>query len=219
MNALPRILIVDDHPVVRLGLTLALERAGGFAVCGEAGDVASARESVTRLRPDVVVLDLGLGGRDGVELVCELRALHPAGKILVFSALPELTYARRVFQAGGHGYLMKDEGAEHVPAALETLARGERYASAAVRAALFQEFAGGAAPLGPRDPVATLSARELQVLRLLAAGRALGDIARELKLSVKTGGTHRERLKNKLGVDTARDLVRVADELLRQGRV
>src|SRR5205823_2863014 len=114
---------------------------------------------------------------------------------------------------------MKDEGAEQVPAALATIARGERYASAAVQAALFQEFARSTAPLDPRDPVATLSARELQVLRLLGAGRTLGDIARELTLSVKTVGTHRERLKNKLGVDTAHDLVRVADELLREGRV
>jgi len=219
MNAVPRLLIVDDHPVVRLGLTLALERAGGFAVCGEAGDVASARESVSRLRPDFVLLDLGLGGRDGVELMRELLALHPAAKVLVFSAFPELTYARRVFEAGGHGYLMKDDGTEQVPAALATIARGERYASAAVQAALFQEFARRAAPSGPRDPVATLTARELQVLRLLAGGRALGDIARELKLSVKTIGTHRERLKNKLGVDTARDLALVADELLREGRV
>jgi two-component system invasion response regulator UvrY len=219
METIATVLLVDDHPVVRLGLTLALQRAGGFDVCGEASDVVSARDSVARLRPDFVVLDLGLGGRDGVELLREIVAMHPAVKVLVFSALPEQTYARRVFQAGGHGYLMKDDGAEQVPAALATLARGERYASVAVQAALFQEFARGATPLDARDPVATLSARELQVLRLLAAGRAIGDIASELALSVKTVGTHRERLKDKLGVDTARDLERLAGELLRTGRV
>jgi len=219
VGALPRVLLVDDHPVVLLGLTLALERAGGFVVCGEARDVASARESVARLRPDFIVLDLALGARDGVELVRELAALHPAGKILVFSALPELTYARRVFAAGGHGYMMKDDGAENVPAALATLTHGERHASPAVQAALFQAFTAGAKPLDGHDPIASLSTRELQVLRLLAAGRALGDIARDLSLSVKTIGTHRERLKNKLGVENAREFARVADALLRTGRV
>lgn len=219
MSAIPSVLLVDDHPVVLLGLTLALERAGSFAVCGEARDVPGAREAVMRLRPDFAVLDLALGARDGVELVREIALLHPEGKILVFSALPEMTYARRVFAAGGHGYLMKDDGAEKVPAALATLARGERHASPAVQAALFQEFTAGAKPLNGRDPVAALSTRELQVLRLLAAGRALSDIARDLSLSVKTIGTHRERLKNKLGVDNARDLALIANELMRAGRV
>ena len=214
-----RVLLVDDHPIVLLGLALALERAGGFTVCGEARDVTSARDAVAQHRPDFIVLDLSLGARDGVELVRELAAQHPTGKILVFSALPELTYARRVFAAGGHGYLMKDDGAEKVPAALATLARGERHASPAVQAALFQEFTAGAKPLDGRDPVAALSTRELQVLRLLAAGRALGDIARDLSLSVKTIGTHRERLKDKLGVENARELIRVADLLVRTGRV
>jgi DNA-binding NarL/FixJ family response regulator len=213
------VLLVDDHPVVRLGLTLALERAGGFRICGEADDVASARGAVVQLRPDLVVLDLGLGGRDGAELVRDLASLHPAGRILVFSALPESTYARRVFHAGGYGYLMKDGGVEKVPAALETIAMGERYASEAVKAAMFQEFAAGTPAAGSADPVASLTDRELQVLRLLAVGRGLGDIARELNLSVKTVGTHRERLKDKLGVDDARSLERVADELLRSGRL
>ena len=219
MSAIKRVLLVDDHPVVRLGLTLALERAGGFAICGEAGDVARAREGVARLRPDFVVLDLALGGRDGLELVRELTALGPAARILVFSAQPEQTYARRVFQAGGHGYLCKDDGVEKVPAALLALARGERYASPAVQAALFQEFAGGARPSAARDPLASLTPRELQILHLLGAGRAIGDIARELHLSVKTVGTHRERLKNKLGAETARELARVADEFRRAGRM
>jgi DNA-binding NarL/FixJ family response regulator len=218
VTSISRVLLVDDHPVVRFGLALALERAGGFAVCGEAGDVAQARESVSRLQPDLVVLDLALGGRDGLELVRELTTLGAKARILVFSAQPEQTYARRVFQAGGHGYLCKEEGIEKVPAALQALTRGERYASAAVQAALFQEFAGGARRAAD-DPLAALTGRELQVLRLLGAGRALGEIARELSLSVKTVGTHRERLKNKLGVENARELAQVAAELMRGGRL
>jgi DNA-binding NarL/FixJ family response regulator len=214
-----RVLLVDDHPVVRLGLTMALERAGGFTVCGEADTVASARERVAELRPDLLVLDLTLGGRDGTELVADVIAIHPDVKVLVFSAMPELTYARHVFRAGAHGYMMKDHGVEQVPSALAAIARGERYASAAVRSALFDAFVSGAAPLDAGDPVSTLSARELQVLRLIAAARAVGDIARELHVSVKTVGTHRDRLKEKLGVDTARDLLRLAGDLQRGGRV
>jgi DNA-binding NarL/FixJ family response regulator len=214
------VLLVDDHPVVRFGLRIALERAEGFAVCGEAGDISSARESVARLKPCAIVLDLGLGGRDGVEFVSELTGIYPPARILVFSALPELTYARRVFRAGARGYLMKDEGAEKVPAALTVIARGERYASPAVQTALFQEVAGGGSPrLDPSDPVAALTARELQVLRLFASGLTLGDVARELNLSVKTIGAHRERLKNKLNAENARELERVAGELLRFGRI
>lgn len=220
MSSSARVLIVDDHPVVRLGLTLALERAGGFEVCGEAGDVAAARAAVAELRPEFLVLDLALGGRDGIELLRELAAAQPGLRVLVFSAQPEQTYARRVFQAGGHGYLMKDDGVEKVPAALRAIGRGERVASAAVQAAMFQDFARGATPpCAGVDPIAGLSTRELQVLRLLGAGRALGDIARELSLSVKTIGTHRERLKDKLGAENARELARVADALVRAGRV
>jgi two-component system invasion response regulator UvrY len=210
-----RILLVDDHPVVRLGLSMAIE-AAGFSVCGEAADVATARDSVARLGPDAIVLDLTLGGRDGIELLGEIRALQPAVKVLVFSALPELTYAPRVFKAGGHGYLMKDDGAERVPEALTVILRGERYASAAVQSALFQAAASGGLSHG--DALSTLSDRELQVLRLTAAGRSLGEMAAELMLSVKTIGTHRERLKTKLGVSSVRELERLAQELQRLGR-
>jgi DNA-binding NarL/FixJ family response regulator len=218
-TATTRVLLVDDHPVVRLGLTMALECAGGYTVCGEAADVVSARDAVERLAPDVVVLDLTLGGRDGIELVGDIASRAPSIRILVFSALPELTYARRVFEAGGHGYVMKDDGAEQVPIALATILRGERYASAAVQAVLFQEFARGRTAIADRNPIASLSGRELQILRLLADGRTIGSIARELHLSVKTVGTHRERLKNKLGTETARDLEKLAGELVRARHV
>lgn len=218
MDARHRVLLVDDHPIVRLGLSVALERAGGFTICGEAEDVAGARQKVAQLRPDLTVLDLGLGGRDGVELVRELAGLHPGGKILIFSALPEAVYARRVFEAGGHGYLMKDDGVELVAPALAVIARGERHASPAIQAAFFQELAGGRRSCDS-DPVETLTVRELQVLRLLAGGKALGEIARELCLSVKTVGTHRERIKEKLGADSARALQSLADELARTKRL
>jgi DNA-binding NarL/FixJ family response regulator len=218
--AAARVLIIDDHPIVRFGLTHALARSGDFTVCGEADDVASARAKAISLAPDFIVLDLGLGGRDGVELLAELVALVPGVKVLAFSALPELTYARRVFHAGGHGYLMKDGGVEQVPSALAAIARGERFASAEVQTAVFQEFAGGGSSARAHDDaVSTLTPRELQVLRLLSSGRSISAIANELNLSVKTVGSHRERLKDKLGVDSARELERVADELIRTRRL
>jgi DNA-binding NarL/FixJ family response regulator len=206
----PRVLLIDDHPVVRSGLALLLESSRDFVVAGEAGTVAEARTAVSELRPDLIVLDLMLGGRDCLDLVAELRDLHPAGRILAYTMQAEALYARRVLRAGAHGYLMKSAGLPVVREALGALARGERYVSAALAQALIDEGLGG-----PRATVDELSDRELQVLRLLAGGHELGEIASALNLSVKTIGTYRERLKSKLGVDTARELEAAARNLLR----
>ena len=204
---------------MRLGLTLALERSTEFTICGEVGTVPAAYESVTRLRPDFIVLDFEIGGQNSVEFVRELAARCPPALILAYTGLPELTYAWRIFQAGGHGYLMKDGDIDHLPDALRVLAAGRRYASATVQAELFQKFASGrqGPPMG--DPLHSLSAREIQILRLVGLGRTLGQLAEELNLSGKTVGTHRERLKNKLGSETASELARLAGSWVGAGRV
>jgi len=207
--------IVDDHPVVRLGLRAVLERDERFVIGGEAGGLAAARELMMARQPDFLVLDLMLGGRDDLEFLRELKGLHSRGRILVFSAQPELVYAPRAFVAGADGYLMKDSGVEHVPEILAAMATGERFASAAVQRAMFQKIAGGSLALGPEE----ISDRELQVLRLLGAGRGTAEIAQQLCLSAKTIGTYRERLKDKLGVAGARELERMAEEYVRTGRL
>jgi DNA-binding NarL/FixJ family response regulator len=204
-----RVFLIDDHPVVRSGLALLIEAMPGHVLAGEAGSAAEARLAVKAARPDLVVLDLTLGGRDGLELLGELQSLCPAARFLIYTMQPERIYARRALRAGAQGYLVKSAGLPAVKDALAALARGERYVSPAMAQVLIEESLGGA-----KAGVDDLSDRELQVLGLLAARRELGEIASELNLSVKTVGTYRERLKSKLGVETARELSREAEVIL-----
>jgi DNA-binding NarL/FixJ family response regulator len=210
-----RVLLVDDHPVMRMGLRMVLEPSGKFTVCGEASTVAEGRELAEKLRPDFVVLDLLLGGRDGMELVSDILAAHPAAYILIYSSQDELRYARRALQAGARGYISKATALPDVLAALETLARGELHVSAAVQRALVQDAARGSA--NPFNALDNLSNRELQVFRLLGSGLSTEAVAGELRLSVKTVGTYRERLKDKLGLENARELERCAENYVRTG--
>ncbi len=194
---------------MRAGLAMVLERSADLSLCGEAGTPGEARELVISKIPALLVLDLVMGGRDGIPLLTELLALQPTLRILVYTSLKEDSYARRALRAGAWGYLMKTENLESVSIALHAMAKGERVMSATVRDSLVSEALGGSRP-----PLERLSERELQVLRLLGQGLQLGEIARELQLSVKTVGSYRERLKDKIGVDTARELARRAGEFL-----
>ena len=205
MAAVQTVLVVDDHPVMRAGLAIMLEGTRELKLAAEAGTAAEARVAVEKFRPGLVVLDLLLGGGDGVPLIADLLALHPEARILVYSSLDENIYARRALRAGAFGYLMKSENLETVREALREIARGRRAMSPAVRRSLVAESLGGEQPTLER-----LSDRELQVLRLVSGGLTLGEIAKELNLSVKTVGGYRERLKTKVGVDTARELARRA---------
>ncbi|TCT07738.1 response regulator transcription factor [Aquabacter spiritensis] len=215
MSQRPDVLIVDDHPVTRFGLAQILAIDGRFAVCAEAGTVADAKLKTSLLRPAFAVVDLMLGGRDGIDLVRDLHARSPQSRILAYSAQPELTYAPRAFQAGAAGYLMKDAGIEEVPNALAAMRGGACYASPAVQRAMFQVVAGGRPVPGLGD----LSDRELQVLRLLGIGKGTAAIAEDLCLSIKTVGTYRERLKVKLGLESARQLEQRAADYVRTGHL
>jgi DNA-binding NarL/FixJ family response regulator len=195
------VLLVDDHPVMRAGLAMMLERSPEFSLAAEAGTPAEALDLAEKLEPGLIVLDLMLGGRDGAPLIGDLLAVHPAARILVYSSLDETVHARRALRAGAAGYLMKSENLDAVRAALLAIAAGKRAMSGAVRDMLAEESLGGPQPVTER-----LSDREMQVLRLVAEGFSLGEIAKELNLSVKTIGGYRERLKIKVGVDTAREL-------------
>jgi len=217
MPEVARVLIVDDHSIVRFGLRQVLEQEPRYAVCGEASTPAEARRQVETCRPDLAIFDLTLGGRDGLGLLRDLHGVQPTLRILVYSAQPELVYAPRAFDAGACGYLMKDAGVEKVPEALAVLQRGERYASDAVQRAMFQSAAAGRAPFPA--VLDSLSDRELQVLRLLGTGLGTAEIAAALSLSMKTVGTYRERLKLKLGADNALQLERRAADFIRTGSI
>ncbi|TKT69886.1 response regulator transcription factor [Aquamicrobium sp. LC103] len=210
MTDLPgRVLIVDDHPVVLYGLRFLFEQDARYIICGEAADSLSAREQAEMLQPDFVILDLVLGGRDGIELLQDLTAIVPSARILVYSSQNEWRFARRTIQAGAKGYVAKSEGLAVVGRALDVIAAGETFISEAVRQRLVDAFETNV--VDPRQTsIDQLSNRELQVLRMIGEGSSSRDIANALKLSIKTVGTYCERIKVKLQLESLRDLEELA---------
>lgn len=204
-----RVLIVDDHPIVRLGLARMIESAPDLAVCGDAENVTGAKRAVRELQPDVVVVDLTLGQGDGLELVRDLRAHHPSLPILVLSMHEESIYAERMLAAGARGYIMKEAASDQLLIALRRVLAGKLYLSDALSARL---QARGTMPPADHaeDPLARLSNREMQVLARLGRGLSSRDIAADLTLSVKTVESHRQSIKRKLNLATNSQLLQYA---------
>ena len=204
-----RVLIVDDHPVVRQGLRHLLESAADLAVCGEAESAAEARTAIHRLHPDGLICDISLRQVDGIELVRNLRAHFPQLPILVLSALDKAIYCARMLALGVSGYIMKQASTEQVLVSLRRVLDGNIYVSEAMSNCLLSGFASGAAHL-PVDPLERLSNRELQVLQLIGNGASTREAAQRLNLSIKTVESHRQRIKRKLNLTTAAQLLRYA---------
>jgi DNA-binding NarL/FixJ family response regulator len=206
------VLLVDDHPLLRQGLARLIDQAPDLAVCGEAEDAAGALEMVRTLRPDVAVVDMTLRDRKGVELVKELAAAHRGLKMLVLSMHDESLHAERALQAGARGYVMKQEAPHLVLAALRKVLAGEIYLSERMNARVLQRLVGGpkADDAAPPSPVEVLSGRELEIYALLGQGLATREIASRLGVGVKTVDTYRERIKDKLKLRTAAELLRSA---------
>jgi DNA-binding NarL/FixJ family response regulator len=203
---MPRVLIIDDHPVVRMGLRAMLEQTRSFEVCGEAGSTVEALRLLATEQPDLTLLDMMLGGRDGPEFVAECLRVQPKTRILVLSQHDEALYAERALKAGAFGYLMKGEDLEGVVHALEAVLRGDVVVSPRMNARILARRFHDA----PEDRYASLSNREMQIFLLIGAARSTGAIASELCLSPKTIGAHRENIKIKLGLDSAAALEREA---------
>ncbi|WP_162875528.1 response regulator [Sphingomonas crusticola] len=203
------VLIVDDHPIVLYGLRFLFDHHARFTICGEASDAETARHLAQQLQPNYIVLDLVLGGRDGIDLVKDLMAAAPAARILIYSSQNEWRFARRALQAGAKGYVAKSEGLVVVEHAISVLASGETFLSEGVQRRLIEDFLGV-----DEDQESAgfdlLSNRELQVLRMIGEGLSTGEIGRALQLSVKTIGTYRERIKEKLALTSARTLEELA---------
>jgi DNA-binding NarL/FixJ family response regulator len=194
---------VDDHPVTRLGLRYAFEREPDFTVCAEAADVGGALDALVRRPPDLVVTDLGLDGRSGLDLVKQIRTHYPAVAVVVFSMYDSRLYACRALEAGARGYVMKSGRHEELIRAAREVLRGGVYVGEAPGLQ--------AADLDGRDAaMAALTDRELEVLMLIGQGYAPRHIADELCLSVSTVEAYRERLKAKLGIADAALLLRYA---------
>jgi DNA-binding NarL/FixJ family response regulator len=212
-----RVLVVDDHPIVREGITLLLTGQPDLQVCGSAVDIASALQAVRELKPDVALIDLSLGNGSGLDLI-SILAEDPETDVtmLALSMHDEAVYAKRVLQAGGSGYVMKHEGTDVLLHAIRTVLAGEIYVSAAVNASLLRSLTSTGRPTprpaAPNAGLSELSNRELEIYRLVGQGVSTKEIARQLCLSVKTVESHRANIKQKLGVDTAAALVAHAAE-------
>lgn len=207
-----RILIVDDHPIVREGLRHLINDEADMRVCGEAGTAARALALLPVMQPDVAVVDLSLGLDDGLELVRTIAAQPDAVRVrvLVLSMHDEMLYAERALRAGARGYIMKRGAMPDLLTAIRRVAAGRTYVSAEIAERLVDRVARPGSPPASADPLELLSDRERQVFELIGRGLATREIAEQLSVSVKTIETHQSRIKQKLGLRTGRELMRRA---------
>ncbi len=204
-----RVLIVDDHPIVRQGLRRVMENEDDLTVVGEAETARDARSAIKELNPDVVIADISLKQGDGIELVRDVRAHHPQLPILVLSMHDETIYAERMLSAGANGYIMKQAASEQFLISLRRVLEGGIYVSEAVGNNMIQKFASGGAYISA-NPIDRLSNRELQILHMIGKGMSTRETAQALNLSVKTVESHRQRIKRKLNLTTGTQLVQYA---------
>ncbi|MBH9579476.1 response regulator [Inhella proteolytica] len=197
-----RILLVDDHPMVREGLRARLSSVAHLEVVGEAGDAAEALQAVSLLQPDVVLQDVGLQQGNGIELIEQLLALRPDLRVLMYSMYDNPEYVQRALQAGASAYVLKSAPAAEILAALDAVMAGGTFLSPAVSKRLFRNQA----------PRPLLSARESQILAALARGASSKQIAKDLELSVRTVETHRQSIKRKLNLEGQAELIKYAVE-------
>lgn len=204
-----QIAIVDDHPIVRHGLARLIDAEAGLHVCGAAANRAEALELVRRERPDLVIVDLSLGDENGLDLLKTLKLEWPDLPVLVLSMHDEAYYADRVLRAGAVGFIMKQEPAERMIAAIHQVLTGQIYLSEGMAASVLTRLVGRKVVQGG-TPLDTLTDRELEVLRWMGKGLGTRQIADKLHLSVKTVENHREHIKAKLKLRTSAELVRYA---------
>lgn len=208
LPARSRVLLIDDHPIVREGLVTLINAAPDLLVCGQASGGDEAMAMLDACAPDVAVVDISLGGRSGVDVIRDLVAIRPSMPCLALSMYDESMYALRVLRAGGRGYVMKQEVPKKIVAAIRRVLGGQAYVSEAMATRLADHYtATGATNV---HPTSELSDRELEVLTLLGQARSTRDIAEQLFLSPKTVEAHRERIKNKLGLKGSAELLRFA---------
>jgi DNA-binding NarL/FixJ family response regulator len=204
-----RVLIVDDHPIVRQGLCRIMESEEDLTVCGEAETARDARTAIKELNPDVVIADLSLKQGDGIELVRDIRAHYPQLPILVLSMHDETIYAERMLSAGANGYIMKQAASEQFLISLRRVLDGGIYVSEAVGNNMIEKFATGGASVSA-NPIDRLSNRELQIVHMIGKGMSTRETAHSLNLSIKTVESHRQRIKRKLNLTTGTQLVQYA---------
>src|ERR1700731_3141564 len=204
-----RILVVDDHPIVRQGLALLINREPDLVVCGEAEDAMGAMHVLASAHPDILIVDISLNGPDGIDLLKNIRLSHPTLPVLILSMHDELIYAERALRAGANGYIMKQEATENVLVAARRILNGEIYVSARIANQMLRHYITGSGTLR-NSSIADLSDRELEVFRLIGDGHGTRRIAEELHLSIKTVESYTAHIKEKLSLRSARELMQHA---------
>jgi DNA-binding NarL/FixJ family response regulator len=204
-----KIFIVDDHPIVRKGLTQLINQENDLTVCGEAENAHSALEVLKRLKPDLAIVDISLQGVDGIELIKTMKIRYNSLPVLVVSMHDESIFAERALRAGARGYIMKQEAIERMMEAIRRVLKGELYISERVSENIVKRFIDGKSEISS-SPVEVLSDRELEVFRLIGQGHGTSQIAQELHLSIKTVESYRANIKEKLKLKNAAELMKHA---------
>ena len=204
-----RVLIVDDHPIVRHGLKQLLEQTPGIVVCGEAEDAAEVLPEIAASQPDIVLLDISLKTVSGIDVLADVRAAYPDLPVLILTMHDESRYAERALRAGAQGYVIKEDPPEGLVRAIDHVLRGEMYLSEGMTSKMLKNFADGGER---RDDacVERLSAREREVFVLIGQGMGTRQIAAQLQVSVKTVDAHRANIKRKLELKSGTQLMQVA---------
>ena len=213
-----RLLIVDDHPLVRSGIRSILQLEPDLEICGEAENQEQALEIVEREQPDLVLVDITLKNSSGLTLLKELQARYPNILTLAVSMHDEYTYAVRCLKAGAKGYIMKQAGTERIRDAIRCVLEGGTYLSEKMTASAVEQLGTGRAP-GVASPVEVLSNRELELFQLTGQGKEIAEIAEIMQISPRTVEVHRSHIKKKLGLRTSTDIFQSAYEWLRQSGI
>lgn len=204
-----RVFIVDDHPMMRDGMGHLIDQEAGLMFCGGAGTAEEALTEVARLKPDLVITDITLPGRSGLDLIKEMKAAYPDMPVLAFSMHDETFYAERALRAGARGYLMKEAGSEKMLEAIHRVIAGEILVSPGVAAKILDLFSIPRAR-SSTSPIGKLTDREFEVFELIGRGKTTVEVAENLQMSPKTVAVHRANIKEKLGIVSATELVRYA---------
>jgi DNA-binding NarL/FixJ family response regulator len=204
-----RVFVVDDHPIVRQGLALLINRESDLAVCGEAEDAHAAMQLVLSAKPDIMIVDISLNGPDGLDLLKDIRTRYPDLPVLILSMHDESIYAERALRAGAQGYIMKQEATDKVLVALRRILGREIYVSERIANRMLQRYIGSPSA-AKSSSIADLTDRELEVFRLIGEGHSTRQIAEELHISVKTVESYQAHIKEKLSLRSARELVQHA---------
>lgn len=202
------VFVVDDHPLLRQGLAMLINREPDLAVCGEAEEAHTAMKALAAHRPDILIADISLNGPDGLDLLKTLRAYYPDLPVLILSMHDESIYAERALRAHANGYIMKQEATEKVLVAIRQILAGDIYLSDRAARKLLHQYINGSSIA--RSELSILSDRELEVFRLIGEGRSTRQIAEDLHLSVKTVETYQAHIKEKLSLHSGRELVQRA---------